>query len=84
MEVTILLELNVEKFNKLQGNMTDVDMAKRLGISRTQLWRIKNRKTSVGQKFIAAFMKKYPNEKIEDYFLATDVAFREQMGNQSV
>lgn len=74
----MLIELNIEKFNELQGNMTDVDMAKRLNISRTQLWRIKNKKTSVGEKFIAAFMKEFPNEKIEDYFLASGVAFQKQ------
>lgn len=73
----ILIELNVEMFNKLQGNMTDIDMSIKLSISRTQLWRVKNKKTSVGQKFIAAFMRTYPNEKIEDYFLANDVAFPE-------
>lgn len=69
--VVILLELNVEKFNKLQGDMTDIDMAKKLGISRTQIWRIKNKKTSVGQKFIIAFMKEYPEEKIENFFFST-------------
>lgn len=72
-----MIELNVKKFNELQGSMTDVDMAKKLDISRTQLWRIKNKKTSVGQKFIAAFMKEYPKEKIEDYFLANTVPFQE-------
>lgn len=76
-----LLELNVEKFNRLQGQMTDVDMAKKLNISRTQLWRIKNKKTSVGQKFIASFMTEYPKEKVEDYFLTNSVPFRERNGN---
>lgn len=75
--MVILLELNVEEFNKLQGNMTDIDMARKLEISRTQLWRIKNKKTSVGQKFIAAFMRAYPEEKIEDFFLAESVACQE-------
>lgn len=65
-----LLELNIEGFNKLQGNMTDVDMAKKLDISRTQLWRVKTKRTNVGQKFIAAFMKAYPNEKIENFFFS--------------
>lgn len=63
-----IIKLNIERFNKLQGNMTDVDMSKKLSISRTQLWRVKNKKTSVGQKFIAAFMRTYPNEKLDDYF----------------
>lgn len=72
-----MIYLNVEKFNKLQGNMTDMEMAKRLNISRTQLWRIKNNKTGVGEKFIAAFMREFPNEKIDDYFFTSTVAFQE-------
>ncbi|WP_312906810.1 hypothetical protein [Tissierella praeacuta] len=72
-----MLELNLEEFDKLQGDMTDIDMAKKLEISRTQLWRIKNKKTSVGQKFIAAFMRAYPEEKINKFFLTENVAFPE-------
>lgn len=73
-----MIQLNVEKFLELQGDMTDVDMAKKLNISRTQLWRIKNQKTGVGEKFIAAFMKEFPNETIDDYFFTNDVAFLER------
>ena len=73
-----LLELNIEKFNELQGEMTDVDMANRLGVSRTQLWRIKNKKSNVGEKFISSFMKAYPNKKVEDYFFTGGVAFPER------
>lgn len=73
-----MIELNIDKFNELQGDMTDIDMAKKLKISRTQLWRIKNKKTGVGEKFIAAFMKEFPNEKIDDYFFTKNVAFQQR------
>lgn len=73
-----MIGLNIRMFNELQGNMTDVDMATKLKVSRTQLWRIKNRKSNVGEKFIAAFMEVYPNLKIEDYFFTNSVAFQER------
>lgn len=72
-----MLELDVKKFNELQGNITDIEMARKLKVSRTQLWRIKNKKSSVGEKFIAAFMETYPSLKIEDYFFTNSVAFQE-------
>lgn len=81
-EVRYVLELNINKFNELQGDMTDIDMACKLGVSRTQLWRIKNKKSSVGEKFIAAFMRQYPNLKVEDYFFTNGVAFQEHNINK--
>lgn len=64
--------LNISAFNKLQGEISNRNMANKLGISRTQLWRIKNG-SSVGEKFISKFMIAYPQENIGDYFFCGTV-----------
>ena len=58
----------MEKLYKLQGNDSDAVFAKKLGIGRSQLWRIKTKKNKVGSKFIQGFMKAFPKENIKDYF----------------
>ena len=68
---------NINKLYELQGDKTDTEFAKELGISRSQLWRIKNRKSSIGTTVLAKFKTKYPDEKMEDYFYSDDVRQRE-------
>ena len=53
--------------------MTEVDMARKLKVSRSQLWRIKKKNSAVGQEFIMKFKKAYPNEHFEDYFFVETV-----------
>ena len=63
-----MIRLNLCKFMNLQKEMTEVDMAKKLRISRSQLWRIKKKNCSVGEKFISGFREAFPQESFDDYF----------------
>ena len=60
--------MNVDRMFQLQGDMSDSAFARTLGVSRTQLWRIRSGKSSPGADFIAKFKMAYPNEPLEDYF----------------
>jgi transcriptional regulator with XRE-family HTH domain len=73
------IRLNLSNFLKLQGDMTEVEMAKKLNVSRSQLWRIKKKSSAVGQEFIIKFKKAYPNEKFEDYFFIENVEQNQQV-----
>lgn len=64
-----MLCVNIDKLYELQGEMNETQMAKKLEISRSQLWRIKTNHSSVGPEFIAKFKKAYPEVSIDDIFL---------------
>lgn len=70
--------VNVDKLYKLQGDMTDTQFAKELGVSRTQLWRVRNGHSTVGAEFLTKFKKRYPNENIDEYFFTSNVPSNEQ------
>ena len=51
-----MIRMNVKAFLELQGNISDAAFARKLGISRSQLWRIRTEKSAVGGDFIEKFM----------------------------
>lgn len=55
-------------------NLNMTNFALKLGVSRTQLWRILNSKTAVGAEFLSKFFNTYPNLKFEEYFFVNSVA----------
>ena len=63
-----MLCMNIERMYKLQGGMTDTAFARKLGISRSQLWRIRNGKSSVGAEFLSKFKAAFPTENTDEYF----------------
>jgi len=63
---------NVEKLYELQGDKGEGEFAKELGISRSQLWRVKKGISPAGAAFIANFMRRYPDKKLEDYFFYSE------------
>lgn len=67
------IRLNMSNFLKLQGDMTEGEMAGKLNISRSHLWRVKTKSSAVGQEFIMKFKKTYPDEKFDDYFFIESV-----------
>jgi hypothetical protein len=73
-----MLVANVNKLYELQGEKTDTEFAKELGISRTQLWRIKNRRSAIGATFITKFKDRYPRKNTDDYFITSDGPLNEQ------
>ncbi len=75
-----MLCVNTDKLYELQGDMNETEMARKLGVSRSQLWRIKTKHSAVGTEFIAKFKKAYPEESIDDIFFVSDVPLKEQNG----
>ena len=73
------IRLNLSNFQKLQGEMTEVEMAKKLNVSRSHLWRIKKKNSAVGQEFIVKFMNLYPNEPFDDYFFVESVELNQHV-----
>lgn len=74
----MMFSVNVERIYQLQGDMTDVDFAKKIGVSRTQLWRVKNNRSNVGAEFLYKFKECYPNESIDAIFFVPSVPLKEQ------
>lgn len=67
-----MLCINTERMFQLQGEMTDSEFAKKLGISRSQLWRVRTGKSSAGAEFITKFKAAFPTESIDDYFFTKE------------
>lgn len=68
-----MIRLNLSSFINLQSEMTESEMAEKIGVSRTQLWRIKRRNSAVGEIFISKFKKAFPNESLDHYFFIENV-----------
>lgn len=67
-----MLNLDDKRLYELQGQMTDVEFAKKIGISRSQLWRIRTRKSAPGAEFFTKFKRAFPTESIDDYFFSQE------------
>ena len=63
-----MAKVNVAKLMQLQGDLTDAKFAKEIGVSRTQLWRVRNGYSTPGPEFLAKFKARFPTERIDDYF----------------
>mgnify|MGYP002626575511 CR=1 FL=1 len=68
-----MIRMNLKAFLELQGNTSDAAFARKLGISRSQLWRIRTEKSAVGGDFIEKFMLCFPEKSVNDYFFAVAV-----------
>lgn len=73
-----MFSVNTDRIYQLQGDMSDAAFAKKLGVSRTQLWRVKNNKSNVGAEFLYKFKEAYPEESIDTIFFAPSVPLKEQ------
>lgn len=65
------LILNKIEFLKLKKRkkLKMAELAVRLGISRSQLWRVMNKQCSPGQQFIAGFKRAFPEENLDTFFM---------------
>ena len=70
------LLLNIRAFEELQrfAGLGESQMANTIGISPEQLWRIKNRKTRIGEAFIAGFLVAFPDIDPRMVFSAQKIA----------
>ncbi len=69
-----MIRMDAGAFLKLQGDVSDAAFARKLGVSRSQLWRIRTEKCAVGGDFIEKFMLCFPEESVNDYFYAVSDA----------
>ncbi len=63
-----MYKVNIDRLYQLQGDLTDEEFAKKLGVSRSQLWRIRNGHSKAGAEFLEKFKRCFPEESIEDIF----------------
>ncbi len=66
-------KVNVDRLYELQGRMSNIDFARKIGIGRTQLWRICKGLSKPGLKFITKFKKAFPDEPLELVFFTNTV-----------
>jgi hypothetical protein len=63
-----MIRINKDKFNELQGGLSDTRFAAILGIDRSQLYRARKGYSAVGAGFLEGFMTAYPEQDVRDYF----------------
>lgn len=72
-----MISFDQNKMYKLQGERTDQEFADYLGVSRSQLWRIKTERCSAGPVFIEKVLKAFPDTSMSDIFLSHSVPLKE-------
>lgn len=67
----MVLVANTKEFNKLKKELglNYTQLAKKIGVSRTQLWRVLNQQCVPGEQFITGFKIAFPNYEFEKFFL---------------
>lgn len=63
------LAINQDEFSKLIDKYGPIALAKKMGISRTQLWRVLKGHCGPGEDFITAFKRAFPNQEFDKFFL---------------
>ncbi len=63
-----MIRINQEKFDELQGGLSDTRFASLLGINRSQLYRARHGYSAVGAGLIEGFMTAFPELDIREYF----------------
>ena len=63
-----MFAVDTDRLMALQGNMTNTEFAKKLGVGRTQLWKITTGISAPGYHFLSRFKEVYPNESVDAIF----------------
>lgn len=71
------VKLNTEAFSKLTEGISDIELSKMMGISTTQLWRVRlpdddPRHNDPGIDFVAGILRAFPDKTFEDLFLMAE------------
>lgn len=71
--INSMIKLKIDEFKELTGEVKDNELAKKMNISTTQLWRVRlpdedPRHNDPGQDFVAGALKAFPSKKFEDLF----------------
>jgi transcriptional regulator with XRE-family HTH domain len=64
------IKVKIDALEKLQRDysLNDTELAIKIGIDRTQLWRLKTDRSVPGEDFIAKILTAFPDKKFEDLF----------------
>ena len=65
-----MIAINLDMLRFLQGDMTDTAFSKKTGISRTQLWRIRQKPSSFGPDFIERIIISYLGINLNEFFIS--------------
>ena len=63
------LRFNAGRLLELQGLKSDMDLAKELGVSRSQLYRIRSGASFPGRKFLENLAENYPQFPVSAFFI---------------
>jgi len=70
-----MIKLNRTTFEKYQAEKgwDDTELAEKMGINRSQIWRVKEGRNEPGRSFIAGALKAFPEATFDELFILTDV-----------
>ena len=70
------VNIKVEKLEQLQrtANLSEIALAKKIGVNRTTIYRVKKGKSSPGEDFIAGILKAFPRVKFDELFFLGQVS----------
>lgn len=70
-----MIKLNREAFEKYQAKkqLNDTTLAENMGISYTQVWRVKEGHNEPGRDFIAGALKVFPEASFDELFILPGV-----------
>lgn len=66
------MELETRVFELYNGNYRNLtELAQAMGMSLSQVWRVREGKRNINQKFILGAIKAFPEYKLDDLFYVT-------------
>jgi transcriptional regulator with XRE-family HTH domain len=65
-----IIRLNIEKFEKAQkdARLTGQELAEKMGLHYSTIWRVKKGRLNVGPEFIAGALRCFSNKEFNDLF----------------
>lgn len=65
-----VIKLNKQALEKRQkdAGLNDTELAKAMGVNRSQIWRVKENKNDPGEEFIAGALKAFPDATFDELF----------------
>lgn len=64
----ILLKRNVFEEYQFKEGWSDSELAKKMGVNKTQVWRVKGGHNNPGRDFIAGALKAFPQASFDELF----------------
>lgn len=79
-----VIKLNRPVFEKKQkdAGLNDTELARAMGVNRSQVWRVKENKNDPGEEFIAGVLKAFPGATFDELFFLHE-PLRDSHGNMN-